>query len=290
MSAYPRPHESEAFVRPPKSKTAPGEGPFREGDYGEVVRDCYRRTAAGLSPSNGGNDGAKRGSEAVPLFLPVVGVVVVAVALPEAGLVGRPQLEPAQPLRALPEVPRRHHQAEGPAVLGRERLAVGLVRDQRVVVLDRLERQVRREALLRVRGHEAGARLRAHELRDLAPVDASEARVEPAPARDAVDVHGHRAARQLLQLLPGQRQRLLDLAEDAEVPRAEVGVGNRPCVQHGPLLRQVLARWQPRRIEAALDELLLRLRPKQRLPTAPCYAERTGRLANGRSRGSRNPR
>src|SRR6185503_20365607 len=46
-------------------------------------------------------------SERVPLFLPVVRVVVVAVALPKTRLVLRQQLEAAQPFGALPEVPRR---------------------------------------------------------------------------------------------------------------------------------------------------------------------------------------
>src|SRR4051812_48312525 len=92
-----------------------------------------------------------RGLKFVALFLPVVGVVVVAVPLPEAGLVGGAQLEPAQPLRALPEVPRWDEQAERPAVLLRQRLAVGLVDEQRVRILERRERHVGREALLGVR-------------------------------------------------------------------------------------------------------------------------------------------
>src|SRR6266508_2799891 len=48
--------------------------------------------------------------ELVAFFLPVVRVVVVAVALPEAGLIGGEQLQAAQPLRALPEVAARHDQ------------------------------------------------------------------------------------------------------------------------------------------------------------------------------------
>jgi hypothetical protein len=73
--------------------------------------------------------------ERVPLFLPVIGVVVVAVALPEARLVVVEQLEPAQPLGALPEVAIRNDQAQRSPVVGRERLAVGLVGEQRVLVL-----------------------------------------------------------------------------------------------------------------------------------------------------------
>src|SRR5205814_4955439 len=108
-------------------------------------------------------------------FLPEVGVVVVAVTLPEAGLVGRTKLEAAQPLRALPEVPRRNHQPQRPAVVRAERLAVGVVSQQRVLVLDRLEREVGGEALLRMGHDETSGRLWLDELRQVAPVHALEA-------------------------------------------------------------------------------------------------------------------
>src|SRR4029450_6726332 len=66
------------------------------GDRGrpeQVVRDQAR---VGL---NGGLSlvTACTGSKLVTLFFPVVGVVVVAVALPEAGLVRRHRLEGARP-------------------------------------------------------------------------------------------------------------------------------------------------------------------------------------------------
>src|SRR5437773_12053931 len=81
----------------------------------------------------------------VALLLPIVGLVVVAVALPETGLIGCTELQPPQPLRDLPEVARRHHQAQRPAVVGSQRLAVRVVRDHRLVTPEGLERRVRRE-------------------------------------------------------------------------------------------------------------------------------------------------
>src|SRR5262245_26174530 len=60
---------------------------------------------------------------AVALFLPGIGVVVVAVALPEAELVVVEELEAADPFGALPEVALRNQQAERVAMLGLERLA-----------------------------------------------------------------------------------------------------------------------------------------------------------------------
>src|ERR1700730_8841106 len=98
-----------------------------------------------------------RGSESVALLFPVVGVVVVAVALPEARLIRGEELDAAQPLGALPEVARRDDETQRPAVLGLERLRRRLPRDEGLVVLERLERHVGPEALLRVRAHVAGA-------------------------------------------------------------------------------------------------------------------------------------
>ena len=53
----------------------------------------------------------------------------------------------------------------------------------------------------------------------------SKDRVEPAPARDAMDVLRHLDAWQLAQLLPGQRQRRVDLAGHREVPAREIVPG-----------------------------------------------------------------
>ena len=110
--------------------------------------------------------------EAVPLLGPGIGVVVVAVALPEAGLVDARELDPAQPFGALPEVLARDDEAQRIAVVGRQRLAVGLRDEQCVLVFEVGERHVRGEAGLGVRDREVCARLRPCELRELAPVHA----------------------------------------------------------------------------------------------------------------------
>src|ERR687888_64170 len=115
-----------------------------------------------------------------------------------------------------------------------------------------------------MRDDEARVRLRLDELRELAPVDAAEPRVEAAPARDAVDVDGDLGRRQLAQLVPGKCERALDLAEDLEVPRGQVRLRHGAGVEHGPLLRQVLARREALRVEAPLDELLLGLGAEER--------------------------
>src|SRR3989441_10548391 len=99
---------------------------------------------------------AARSVSRVALFLPWVSVVVVAVCLPEAGLVGRLEPEAAYPLGALPEVEVRDEHARGATVLGRERLTSVGEDDPRLAACDVLERQVGRIAVGRVLGHVLG--------------------------------------------------------------------------------------------------------------------------------------
>src|SRR3954451_2989303 len=80
---------------------------------------------------------------AVPLLFPRVTVVVVAVVLPEARLVGVAQLEAADPLGALPEVDVRDEQPGGAAVFRLERLARVLVGNPGLPARQVFERQVR---------------------------------------------------------------------------------------------------------------------------------------------------
>src|SRR4051812_29778961 len=108
-----------------------------------------------------------RRSVAEALFLPEVGVVVVAVALPEAQSVFGQELEPADPFRALPEVALRKHESERVAMLGLERLTGERVGEDDVVVIEDLERHVGRVALLGVLDDEPRRRLRTRELQDL---------------------------------------------------------------------------------------------------------------------------
>src|SRR3954470_14514809 len=78
----------------------------------------------------------------VALLFPRVAAVVVAVGLPEAGLVVVEELDAAHPLGALPEVEMRHQQARRPAVLGLERLVAVAVCDPRLAAGHVGDRQV----------------------------------------------------------------------------------------------------------------------------------------------------
>src|SRR6516225_9419493 len=148
---------------------------------------------------------AARSVSLVALFLPWVSVVVVAVCLPEAGLVGRLEPEAAYPLGALPEVVLRDEQACGAAVRGLERLTVIAEDHPGFAVRDVLERQVGGVATVRVGGHVLSCRF-----------DSLEERVD----RDAlpVDVAGDLLGRQVAELLPAPNTWLVELADDREVP------------------------------------------------------------------------
>ena len=137
-------------------------------------------------------------------------------ALPEARLVVRAQLEPAHPLRALPEVEVRHQQPRRAAVLRRERLAVVAERDPRLAAGDVRERQIGGVAAVAEREHVLGRRLDAVQQRCRARRRASG--VELRPLGHAVDVDGDRLARAAPELVPGPAARLVDLAADREAP------------------------------------------------------------------------
>jgi len=88
-------------------------------------------------------------------------------------------------------------------------------------------------------------------------VDAAEAGIEAAPACDAVDVGRDLGLGQRLKLVVGEDDLVLDLAEDAKVPRREVGLRHAPGVEDGPLLGDVLARRQALRVVARVGDLSL---------------------------------
>src|SRR5437870_5444867 len=88
-------------------------------------------------------------------------------------------------------------------------------------------------------------------------MDAAEARVEAAPARDAMDVQRDLDGRQLLELAPGQAERFLDFAADREVPRREVGLRHGARMEDGPFLGQVMPGRQAGRVVAGVCDLLL---------------------------------
>src|SRR5215472_13193994 len=190
---------------------------------------------------------AARSVSRVALFLPWVAVVVVAVCLPEAGLVGRVEPEAPYPLGALPEVVVRDEQARGAAVLGLERLTSVGEDHPGLAARDVPERQVGRVAAVRVLGHVLGCRLDPFEER--VDRDASPDGVELGPLGHAVDVAGDLLARQGTGLLPGPAARLVQLADDGKVPRLERRVRRRSGGEDGEVRGHMLAGWDTRGID-----------------------------------------
>src|SRR3954447_9111304 len=104
---------------------------------------------------------AARSVACIPLLFPWVTVVVVAVALPESGLIVRAQLDPANPLRTLPEVVARDEQPRRATVLRGERLVLILIRDPRLAAAHVGERQVGRVPAVTEREDVRGTRVDA---------------------------------------------------------------------------------------------------------------------------------
>src|SRR5690242_9645356 len=155
-----------------------------------------------LAPVRRINSVVATASEPVPLFLPGVGVVVVAVQLPEAHAVLAHHLELAHELRRLPEVALGHEQPQRPSVLVPQRLAVIGVGEQHVVVHHHLERKIGGVAAVRVGHHVLPGRAHASLLQEIAQKHAAPRGVELAPASDAMNIHDHVVLRQRHQLVP----------------------------------------------------------------------------------------
>src|SRR4029078_10387077 len=130
----------------------------------ETVPICQRSGSTTVLPG---------GSVAtVALFAPWVAMVVIAKRLPEARVVLRQQPQSSHPLRALPEVEVRNHQARWAAVGWLQRLSVVRPGDERLAVQDISQRQVRGVATVRVGDHEPGGGVQFHRLEERVHADA----------------------------------------------------------------------------------------------------------------------
>src|ERR671934_456723 len=177
----------------------------------------------------------------VALLGPRIPTVVISIAFPEARRISNTKLNATQPLRALPRVEVRDHEAQRIAVIGRELRAVRMRREEHVRAQAVLERDIRGEAVLAVRDDEPGIRLGLDEVDDRLERNTFPDLIELRPGGDAVHIRGALRPRQLLELLPVHPQRLLDVAEDAKIPGVRIEPRHGAVVEHRPLLRQRLA-------------------------------------------------
>src|SRR5919108_319128 len=127
----------------------------------------------------------------VPLFAPRITVAVVAVHLPEPGLVVLHEAEAPYPFGGLPEVELRYQQAGRSAVCRGERFAVVFPDHERLAFEQVLDRHVGRIATIAKRHHK-GRRgfLEPSCCEDPIDGDSAPVRVELRPASHAVNIHG----------------------------------------------------------------------------------------------------
>ena len=248
------------------------------GELGEdwVRRVTSMRLVLALDPS-----------EPVALFLPGIGVVVVAVALPEAGLVGRRGARSrAATWRSSRSTCRGRRGGAGrraPASSGSPSACVASTRAvARGTRAASSPCSPARRGRSRSRAVGFGVTSSASALQGT-PSNVTSKRLQRVTQWMSC---GHLDLRQLVELLPRERRaRLLDLAPDAEVPGREVGVRDRAGVEHRPLVGEVLAGRQPRRVVAGVDDLLLRPRSEEGHAAYTSHDER--RCPAGRARTSR---
>src|SRR5215207_8239121 len=141
----------------PTAGAAPDGG--RDIDPDDVLEPASKPVAVGPQIRAGHGCLPSRSVAPEPLLAPGVAVVVVAEALPEARLVGVQQLDPADPLGALPQIQVGDQPPRRAAVLGLQVLAVVAECDPGLVVGQVLQGQVGAVAAIGLGEREAGARV-----------------------------------------------------------------------------------------------------------------------------------
>src|SRR5712691_1189589 len=216
---------------------------------------------------------------AVPADLPV----------PELFLVR--ERDGAHPLRTLVGVSLRHEEPDGSPVFDRERLAVPLVREQHVGIVEDVERMGRRIAVAAPEGREAGAWVDLRALRHLPDCDPDPFVVERGPARDAMERRNHLCGRQSKELVVREADRFVDRAVHAKIPLLWVETGDDAEVEPRPLpnlplpgRETPLRRHPTETIEIPRYKSLcrcsssifgVRVHASSRRNTGPCYREKT---------------
>src|SRR5216683_763859 len=174
----------------------------------------------------------------VPLFPPRISVHVIAVGLPEAGLVLVEELEAAHPLGALPEIQMRDEQPRRAAVLGIERLAVIAERQPGTPAGDVVDREVGAVATVAEGKHEC--RLGCGLLEQRVDRYGLPLGVELGPPGHAMNVGRDGLGGQRAHLLPGPRLNHLAGLADGERPRLGGNVRRRASRQDGKVMGYVL--------------------------------------------------
>src|SRR2546422_2065496 len=115
--------------------------------------------------------GSESPSEGIAVLGQRIRGVAVTADLPVPELFLVCERDGAHPLRTLVGVALRHEEPNGPPVFDRERLAVPLVREQDIRIVEDIERMGRRIAVAAAEGREAGGRVDLRALRHFAHRD-----------------------------------------------------------------------------------------------------------------------
>jgi len=169
------------------------------------------------------------------LFFEGVAVEVVAVLLPETGLVVVHEFEAADPFDAFPGVEMRHDEAQWVAVIGGEGFAVVFQREESRGTEEVGERDVGGIAVFGFDHDVRGSGADADPLQEVGKKDAFPADVEAAPAGDAVHVGGDLGHGETREFVPGEAQALVDHAGDFEIPGLGIEARDGADVEDRPL-------------------------------------------------------
>ena len=144
------------------------------------------------------------------LFFEGVAVEVVAVLLPEAGLVVVEEFQAADPLYAFPGVEIGDDQAQRVAVIGGEGFAIVFEGEEGGGTEEVGEGNVGGVAVLGFDHDVGGGGLYANEFQEVGEKDAFPVDVEAAPAGDAVHVGGDLGHGEARELVPGEADAFFD--------------------------------------------------------------------------------
>src|SRR5438445_1566914 len=178
--------------------------------------------------------GSESPSEGVPVLGQRIRRVAVPADLPVSEFFLVRERDGPHPLRALVCVAFRHEEPDGSSVFDRERLAVPLVREQDVGIVEDVERMRRRVAIAASKGRKASGRSDLRALRHFADRDPDPLVVERGPARDAMERRNHLCGRESQELVVGEADRFVDRAVHAEVPLLRVEPGDDAQVEPRP--------------------------------------------------------
>src|SRR3989454_11343138 len=173
-------------------------------------------------------------SEGVAVLRQRIRGVAVPTDLPVPELFLVRERNGAHPLRALVRIALRHEEPYGSPVFDRERLAVPLVGEQDVGIVEDVERMGGRVPVAAPEGREAGGRADLRALRHFADRDSDPLVVERGPARHAVERGYHSRGRQSEKLIVRETDRFVDRAVHPQVPLLRIEPGDDAEVEPGP--------------------------------------------------------